>query len=41
VAREVAATQVRGGLPRPSFDPRDREAAHQRIAEFFRHNLAP
>ena len=41
VAREVATAQVRGGLPHPGFDPRDREAAHQRIAEFFRHNLAP
>jgi predicted dienelactone hydrolase len=41
VAREVAATQVRGGLPHPAFNPREREAAHHRIAEFFRHNLAP
>jgi len=41
VAREVAATQVRGGLPHPAFDPRDREAAHQRIADFHRHNLGP
>jgi predicted dienelactone hydrolase len=41
VAREVAATQVRGGLPHPAFNPREREVAHQRIAEFFRHNLAP
>ncbi|HEX5739616.1 MAG TPA: dienelactone hydrolase, partial [Hydrogenophaga sp.] len=41
VAQEVATTQVRGGLPLPGFDPRDREAAHQRIADFFRHNLGP
>lgn len=41
VAKEVAATQVRGGLPHPGFNPRDREAAHQRIAAFFRHNLGP
>jgi len=41
VAREVAATQVRGGLPHPDFDPRDREVAHQRIADFYRHNLGP
>jgi predicted dienelactone hydrolase len=41
VAQEVAATQVRGGLPHPGFNPRDREAAHQRIAAFFRHNLEP
>lgn len=41
VAREVAATQVRGGMPHPGFNPGDREAAHQHIADFFRHNLRP
>ncbi len=40
-AREVAARQVRGGLPVPGFDPRLREAAHARIAAFHRQHLLP
>lgn len=39
VAREVAAQQVRGGLPVPGFDPRLREAAHARIVAFHRQHL--
>jgi predicted dienelactone hydrolase len=41
LAREVAAKQVRGGLPTPGFDPALREAAHARIAEFHRQHLLP
>jgi pimeloyl-ACP methyl ester carboxylesterase len=40
-AREVAARQVRGGLPVPGFDPRLRVAAHARIAAFHRQHLLP
>jgi len=39
VARDVAALQVRGGQPVPGFDPRQREAAHARIAAFHRQHL--
>lgn len=39
VAREVAATQVRGGEPVPGFDGRLREAAQARIAAFHREHL--
>lgn len=41
LAREVAAKQVRGGLPTPGFDPALRAAAHARIAEFHRRHLLP
>lgn len=41
VAREVAAQQVRGGLPQPGFDPQAREAAHARIVAFHRQHLLP
>jgi predicted dienelactone hydrolase len=41
VARDVAAAQVRGGLPVPGFDPRRREDAHARIAAFHRQHLLP
>jgi predicted dienelactone hydrolase len=41
IAREVAALQVRGGLPVPGFDPRLRDAAHAKIAAFHRQNLTP
>jgi len=41
LAREVAAKQVRGGLPTPGFDPALREAAHARIAEFHQQHLRP
>ncbi|UJW79016.1 alpha/beta hydrolase family protein [Hydrogenophaga sp. SL48] len=39
VAREVAALQVRGGLPVPGFDARQRETAHAKIASFHRQHL--
>lgn len=39
VAREVAALQVRGGMPVPGFDARQREAAHAKIASFHRQHL--
>lgn len=41
VARQVAAQQVRGGLPVPGFDGRLRDAAHDRIAAFHRQHLLP
>ncbi|MCU0925163.1 MAG: hypothetical protein MUF44_03710 [Hydrogenophaga sp.] len=41
VARDVAAKQVRGGLPVPGFDPRQREAAHAKIVAFHRQHLLP
>ncbi len=41
VAREVAAQQVRGGLPVPGFDARQREAAHGKIVDFHRQHLQP
>lgn len=41
VAREVAAQQVRGGLPQPGFDPGAREVAHARIVAFHRRHLLP
>ena len=41
VTREVAAQQVRGGLPTPGFDPRLRTAAHERIVAFHRQHLQP
>jgi predicted dienelactone hydrolase len=39
VAQEVAATQMRGGLPNPKFNPEHRAAAFTKIAEFFQENL--
>jgi len=41
VAREVAAGQVRGGLPLPGFDARHREEAHAKIVAFHRQHLNP
>ena len=41
VAREVAMQQVRGGLPVPGFDARQREAAHAKIVDFHRQHLQP
>ena len=41
VAREVATQQVRGGLPVPGFDARQREAAHAKIVDFHRQHLQP
>jgi pimeloyl-ACP methyl ester carboxylesterase len=34
VARDVASRQVRGGLPTPGFDARERTAAQQAIVQF-------
>jgi predicted dienelactone hydrolase len=34
IAREVAALQVRGGLPHPGFNPADRDQAHARAVAF-------
>jgi predicted dienelactone hydrolase len=41
IAREVAATQVRGGLPQPGFNPADREQAQSRIVAFHTATLKP
>lgn len=41
IAREVAALQVRGGLPVPGFDSRLRDEAHAKIASFHRQHLNP
>ena len=41
VARDVAAQQVRGGLPTPGFDPALRDAAHAKIVAFHRQHLKP
>jgi predicted dienelactone hydrolase len=39
VAREVAARQVRGGLPTPGFEARERDAARQAIVQFHLQHL--
>lgn len=39
LAREVATSQVRGGLPVPGFDAHLRDAAHAKIAAFHRQYL--
>jgi hypothetical protein len=39
VARAVAARQLRGGDPSPTFDPAQRDAAHERIVAFHRRHL--
>jgi len=39
VAKTVAATQVRGGLPNPSFSPEERQKAFDQIALFFKQKL--
>ena len=41
VARGLSALQSRGELPEPGFDSRERDAAFQRIAEFFARQLRP
>lgn len=41
VATQVAAQQVRGGLPVPGFDAAERVAAQARIVEFHRRVLQP
>ena len=41
VARDVAAQQVRGGLPTPGFNPALRETAHAKIVAFHRQHLHP
>ena len=41
VARAVGAQQVRGGLPVPGFDARQRDGAHDRIVAFHRQHLLP
>lgn len=41
VARDVAAQQVRGGMPVPGFDGRLRDAAQARIVAFHVQNLQP
>lgn len=41
LARDVAAKQVRGGLPTPGFDPAMRDAAHAKIVAFHRQHLTP
>ncbi|TAG26187.1 MAG: dienelactone hydrolase [Burkholderiales bacterium] len=41
VAREVAATQVRGGLPTPGFDAKLRDAAFAQIVQFHLKHLSP
>lgn len=39
VARKVAATQMRGGMPRPAFSSAERQSAFDRIASFFAQEL--
>jgi predicted dienelactone hydrolase len=39
IARTVAATQMRGGLPNPDFSPEERQKAFERIALFFKQTL--
>lgn len=41
VAQQVAAGQVRGGLPRPGFEARQRDDAHAKIVAFHRQHLKP
>lgn len=41
VARAVAARQAAGGEPEPGFDPRERAAAFQAVADFFVRHLKP
>ena len=41
VARDVAARQSRGGELSADFDPRERTAAFEKIAAFFRRHLDP
>jgi predicted dienelactone hydrolase len=41
VAREVAALQLRGGLPNPGFDPARRDAARAKIVRFHLKHLVP
>ncbi|MFM7331568.1 MAG: alpha/beta hydrolase family protein [Brachymonas sp.] len=40
VAKDVAAQQVRGGMPTPGFDAALRESAHEQIVKFHRQHLA-
>jgi predicted dienelactone hydrolase len=40
IARTVAATQMRGGLPNPAFTEADRQKAFDQIAVFFQQQLA-
>jgi hypothetical protein len=40
IARTVAATQMRGGLPNPAFTDADRQKAFDQIAVFFQQQLA-
>jgi pimeloyl-ACP methyl ester carboxylesterase len=39
IARTVAATQMRGGLPNPAFTEADRQKAFDQIAVFFKQKL--
>jgi predicted dienelactone hydrolase len=39
VAKVVAATQMRGGLPNPDFSAHERQQAFEQIAVFFKHKL--
>lgn len=41
VAREVAAAQVRGGLPTPGFEAKQRDAAFAQIVQFHLKHLRP
>lgn len=41
IARDVAALQVRGGLPQPGFTPAERDKAHARIVAFHTAALKP
>ncbi|MBS7806727.1 hypothetical protein [Variovorax sp. PCZ-1] len=41
VAREVAASQVRGGMPTPGFDAKLRDAAFAKIVQFHLKHLSP
>jgi hypothetical protein len=40
IAQTVGATQMRGGLPNPSFTDADRQKAFDQIAVFFKQKLS-
>ena len=41
IAQTAGALQPRGGYPEPGFDPKEREAAFEAIAQFFQRTLQP
>jgi predicted dienelactone hydrolase len=39
IAKSVGAEAMRGGMPNPAFDPKDRTAGFERIVQFFNQHL--